>query len=123
MANSVVILTNQPELSYVGTPAKGDGYYGFSDGLHTVSFHAKNMVGRVWLEATLLENPTEDDWFVIEIGDTTPYIEFDHTTITRGITFTGNFVFLRASVDRSYLVSTEYDPAIHGVLDKAVLLI
>jgi hypothetical protein len=123
MANSVVILTNQPELSYVGAPAKGDGYYGFSDGLHTVSFHAKNMVGRVWLEATLLENPTEADWFVIEIGDTTPYFEFDHVTETKGVTFMGNFVFLRASVDRSYLVSTEYDPAVHGVLDKAVLLI
>jgi hypothetical protein len=123
MANSVVILTNQTELSYTGAPAKGDGYYGFSDGLHTVSFHAKNMLGRVWLEATLLENPTEDDWFIIEIGDMTPYLEFDTETITKGVTFTGNFVFLRVSVDRSYLVSTEYDPAVHGVLDKAVLLI
>lgn len=123
MANSVVILTNQTQMSYTGSPAKGDGYYGFSDGLHSVSVHAKSLVARVWLEATLLENPSEDDWFVIEIGKTTPYLEFDGQTITRGVTFTGNFVFLRVSVDRSYLVATEYNPSVHGVLDKAVLLI
>jgi hypothetical protein len=123
MSSSVIILTNQNELSYTGDKAKGDGFYGFSDGLHTVSFHVHDFVGRIWLEATLMEDPTEDDWFVIDLAVSHPYFEYDHDSDTRGSTFTGNFVFLRAHVDRSYLVATEYDPVVHGVLDKVTLVI
>lgn len=123
MANSVVILTNQPEMSYVGEKAKGDGFYGFSDGLHTVSFHVNAFTGRLFLEATLVENPTEDDWFLITLEIDQDYIQFDNETASKGVTFTGNFVYVRASVDRSYLVDQNYNPTLHGVLNKVVLMI
>lgn len=123
MASSVIALTNRNELSYIGPKVKGDGYYGFADGLHTISFHVKNMVGRVWLQASLIDEPTEDDWFNIQLSVQTPYFEYDSESDTRGATFVGNFVWIRIVVDRDYLVSTEYDPAQHGILDKAVLLI
>lgn len=123
MANSVVILTNQPEMSYVGEKAKGDGFYGFSDGLHTVSFHVNAFTGRLFLEATLVENPTEDDWFLITLEIDQDYIQFDNETASKGITFTGNFVYVRASVDRSYLVDQDYNPTLHGVVNKVVLMI
>lgn len=123
MANSVVILTNQPEMSYVGEKAKGDGFYGFSDGLHTVSFHVNAFTGRLFLEATLVENPTEDDWFLITLEIDQDYIQFDNETASKGVTFTGNFVYVRASVDRSYLVDQDYNPTLHGVLNKVVLMI
>lgn len=123
MANSVVILTNQPEMSYVGEKAKGDGFYGFSDGLHTVSFHVNAFTGRLFLEATLVENPTEDDWFLITLEIDQDYIQFDNETASKGVTFTGNFVYIRASVDRSYLVDQNYNPTLHGVLNKVVLMI
>lgn len=123
MASSNIILTNQTEMSYVGDKAKGDGFYGFSDGLHTVSFHVNAFTGRLFLEATLVDDPTENDWFYITLEIDQNYIQFDNETTARGVTFTGNFVYIRASVDRSYLVDQTYDPTLHGVLNKVVLMI
>jgi len=123
MASSTIMLTNQNELSYTGPAAKADGYYGFSDGIHTASFHVKNFTGRIWLQATLVDNPTEDDWFVIQLSVATPYFEYNNESDCRGATFSGNFVYVRTVVDRSTVTETEYDPSVHGILDKAVLLI
>jgi hypothetical protein len=123
MASTTIMLTNQNALTYTGAPTKGDGYYGYADGLHTASFHVRNFVGRIWLQATLVENPTEDDWFNIQLSVAKPYFEFDNESACRGATFTGNFVWVRTIVDRSYLQTTTYDPNMHGILDKAVLLI
>lgn len=123
MSSATIMLTNQNELSYTGGATKGDGYYGFADGLHTASFHVRNFTGRIWLQATLVENPSENDWFSINLTVSKPYFEYDNESDCRGTTFTGNFVYIRTIVDRSYLQSTEYDASIHGILDKAVLLI
>ena len=124
MSSSTIILTNQDELSYTGEKFKGDGYYGYSDGLHTVSFHVNNFIGRLNLQATLVEDPTESDWFNIGLGTTTDYLDYSsQSTATKGVTFTGNFVWLRASVDRSHLTATSYVSLTHGRLEKVVLLI
>ncbi len=120
---SQIILTNKNELSYEGERAQGDGYYGFNDGLHTVSFHMNNFTGRIYLEATLMENPEPSDWFLIEMQTSHPYLQYSNHTGAIGISFTGNFVWLRASVDRTHLAQPAYDVQQHGVLDKAVLLI
>ena len=45
------------------------------------------------------------------------------TTDTVGVTVNGNFVYLRARVDRSHLVATVYNKAQHGSVDKVILLI
>lgn len=124
MANSIIILTNQEKLTYTGAKHKGDGYYGYSDGLHTVSFHVSNFIGRIYLQATLVEVPTEADWFDIELTLTTPYIEFaTQITKTEGASFTGNFVWVRGKVDRDHLVASDYVAATHGRLEKIVLVI
>jgi hypothetical protein len=123
MANSTVILTNKTEMSYTGDKARGDGFYGFSDGLHTISFHVNNYTGRIWLQATLLETPTEADWFDIALSTATQYLQLDGSSITQGATFTGNFVYVRAKIDRTYLVNQSYDTSVHGVVDKIVLMI
>lgn len=123
MANPIIILTNQPELSYTSNPVKGDGYYGYADGLQTMSFHLSNFTGRIYAQATLLEQPEESDWFPIGLDLDTDYLEFDQETKTVGTSFQGNFVYLRVVVDRDYLGDTEYNVSQHGILDKAVLLI
>jgi len=123
MASSTVFLTNKTEMSYTGERARGDGFYGYSDGLHTVSFHVNNFTGRLWLEATLLESPTEDDWFDITLTTSATYLQLDASSITQGATFVGNFVYIRARVDRSYLVNQTYDPSLHGIVNKIVLMI
>jgi len=124
MANTQIVLTNKPELTYTSDKVKGDGYYGYADGLHTMSFHFKNFKGRIFVQATLVAEPTEDDWFPIQLDTNTNYYEYNtQTSGTVGTTFQGNFVWIRAKVDRDYLGDAEYDSTIHGLFDKAVLLI
>ena len=123
MASSTVILTNKAEMSFTGDKARGDGFYGYSDGLHTVSFHVNNFTGRIWLQATLLESPTEADWFNIALSSGSAYLPYDAQSTTYGVTFTGNFVYVRARIDRSYLVDQTYDASTHGVVNKIVLMI
>jgi hypothetical protein len=123
MATSTVLLTNTAEMSYTGVATRGDGFYGYSDGLHTVSVHVNDFTGRIWVQATLVENPTEADWFNIALSATKDFLQLDASTSTQGITFTGNFVYLRAYVDRTYLVDQNYVVATHGVVNKIVLMI
>ena len=102
---------------------KGDGYYGFADGLHTMSFHVVNFTGRIHLEATIVEQPTATDWFPIDLDTITSYLQFTNETTTKGTSFEGNFVYLRVKIDRTHLGAATYDAATHGVLDKVVILI
>jgi len=96
-----------------GEKYKGDGFYGRSDGLHTVQFDLEGFIGRVEIQATLEIDPTEDDWFTVELGtgaqsiDTTgllreqniTYVEYDEsTTISNSYNFTGNYVWVRCHV-------------------------
>jgi hypothetical protein len=90
-------------LDQTGLAIRADGYYGYADGLHTVGFYLKNYIGRIYIDATISDNPGENDWFPIALGD----LEFvDYDSATTGIeTFNivGNFVFLRAKIKRSHL--------------------
>lgn len=124
MANTQIVLTNKPELTYTSDKVKGDGYYGYADGLHTMSFHFKNFKGRIYVQATLVAEPTEADWFSIQLDTNTDYYEYNtQTSGTVGTTFQGNFVWIRAKIDRDYLGDAEYDSTIHGLFDKAIILI
>ena len=51
------------ELDKVGDAVPGDSYYGFTDGIHTVAIYGNNLSGRVKIQGTLAQNPTNDDWF------------------------------------------------------------
>jgi hypothetical protein len=91
------------ELDQVGPATRGDGYYGYADGLHTVGFYLNRFIGRIYVDASLSDNPGDNDWFPIALGDL-EYMDFD--TPTTGIeTFNviGNFVYLRAKIKRSHL--------------------
>ncbi len=95
----------QGTLVYTSIKAKGDGYYGGSDGLHTVMYtYDSNFVGTVTMQATLATAPTEGDWFDIE-GTTKEmttasfnYNEIDVTVQSEYRNFTGNFVWVRGYV-------------------------
>jgi hypothetical protein len=124
MANTQIVLTNKAELTYTSDKVKGDGYYGYADGLHTMSFHFKNFQGRIYCQATLVDTPTEDDWFNIRLDTNTDYYSYTtQSTGTVGTTFQGNFVWLRVKIDRDYIGDATYVSSTHGLFDKAVLLI
>ena len=83
--------------------AKGDGYYGYADGLHTVSWQLTGYTGTITVQATLVEVPATTDWFDITLVDpagTASGTTQTYTTETahKAFNFTGNFVNVRVSV-------------------------
>jgi hypothetical protein len=87
-------------LVYTSQPVQGDGYYGSSDGLHTVMYTANiNFVGTVTMQASLATSPVESDWFTVT-NTTINYTEMNtRTTSTVDyFNFTGNFVWVRGYV-------------------------
>ena len=81
-------------VTITGDKFKGDGYYGWGDGLHTVSYQLTSFVGDIRIQATLAADPIDSDWFDVDgtsIGnDATPL------TTVQIINFIGNFVWVRA---------------------------
>lgn len=104
------------QLNLVGPAVKGDGFYGFSDGIHTISAKLDNFTGRLYIEATLELHPTENDWFPVMLSSLNPYMEYPANPLmptgTQGDTgvdsfvIQGNFVFVRARINRDYVVPT-----------------
>ena len=74
MAQSETILTanthdgDSTVQSITGDKFKGDGYYGRSDGLHTIQVNLSGFLGEVQLQGTLAVDPTADDWFTVRLG-------------------------------------------------------
>jgi len=75
---------------------KGNGYYGYTDGLHTVSYSVSGFVGVLKFQASLATNPTESDWFDVSntsIGDGSNPVNGLYS-----FNFFGNFVWCRAHI-------------------------
>jgi len=77
------------------TKVKGDGYYGYTDGLHTVAYFPSSFVGTIKMQASLATTPTSTDWFDID-GTSMTNAVAGSTAVTYN--FTGNFVWLRVAV-------------------------
>jgi hypothetical protein len=132
---SVLMMANTgTEWNVVGDPVRADAYYGYTDGIHTVQIIYQNFVGGIGIQATLALNPAEEDWFWIRLNPngnvTTPFIPFPldelnptgsngGDTGSLGVTFIGNFVFLRAVVTRDHLDLTGIGE--YGQIDKVLL--
>lgn len=76
----------------VGDKFKGDGYYGRSDGLHTVQYSYAEFSGTISIQATLAVDPVEEDWFTVQTTDA------DQGNKSEIHSFTGNYVWIRATV-------------------------
>lgn len=122
--NSVIILENQTynsESSIIGEKFKGDGYYGRSDGLHSVQIDTDTITAKIKIQATLAVEPADTDWFdvslqttsadIIGYVDTTGAIRSDSvfTSVTvldldtytniELYNFIGNYVWVRAVIE------------------------
>lgn len=97
-SNSENILSNQTHPgdstseSVIGDKFKGDGYYGRSDGLHTVQYNFTGLSGDLFIQGTLALEPTESDWFTVD-----SYMATEETNSVINV-FTGNYVWIRAVV-------------------------
>jgi hypothetical protein len=101
-------------LVYLSEKAKGDGYYGASDGLHTVMYVAdSSFIGSMIIEATLATEPSKVDWFPI-LDTEVFYNEFSErpeSTTTDMRNFVGNFVWVRGrvTIDQGTVLMVQYN--------------
>jgi len=102
--SNVVLMIGDGQRNQLSNPVRGDGYYGYRDGQHTLSTTFSNFQGRIQIEATLDIEPTEADWFPIWLTGTAPYKEYNTPkTGTEAFTFQGNFVLVRFRKEQAYL--------------------
>ena len=98
MANSETILTSNTHAgdsaieTVVGSKFKGDGYYGRSDGFHSVQYTFNGLSGTITIQGTLAIEPVDADWF-----DVHTYTAANKTS-SEIASFTGNYVWIRAKV-------------------------
>lgn len=101
-------------ISLAGDQVRGAGWYGHTTGLHTVAIRVSNFQGRISVQATITTDPGDADWYSV-LPDAAAYIQYPHMdyvipgnqageTSLISFNFTTNAVWLRASVDRSYLI-------------------
>lgn len=104
MANSETILSanahpgDSTNETITGEKFKGDGYYGRSDGFHTVQYNLNSFIGTMAIQATLAVDPTAEDWFIV-YSQSYPVSNDEGTTGSFITNFTGNYVWIRAYVN------------------------
>lgn len=119
------------EMNKYGTSVKGDSYYGYSDGYHTVQVLYNQFVGRLRIQATLSLEPSDSDWFDI-VPSTTAGTEFNSAGYVQfnsnnpadkaeAYTFQGNFTYVRVYMDREHVGDgTTYDSS-YGSISSVIL--
>ncbi len=121
-------------ISVTGPLVRGAGWYGPTNGLHTVAIKVQNFTGRVSVQATIATNPITSDWFTV-LPNNIPYIQYPQPgyivispstgeTSTYGFNFTCSAVWVRAIVDRSYFLPSTVTPmfiSLFGLVDSILL--
>ena len=93
---SETILSNQNHpgdsttQTVTGEKFKGDGYYGRSDGLHTVQYTVSGFQGTIDIQATLSTTPTDADYFVVS---TAQHVSANDSSDNATGSFIYNFTF------------------------------
>jgi hypothetical protein len=88
-------------MTYLSDRVKGDGYYGSSNGIHTVAYTATpTFIGTITMQASLATDPGSNDWFDVN-NTTVTYTVFNNrnTSTVDCYNFTGNFVWVRGRVE------------------------
>ena len=109
------------QVNVVGEKVQGAAFHGISTGNHTIAITNQNFTGRLFVEASLAEDPKEEDWFIIDINPTSTDLFIEYTTSSGVflVNFTGNYIWLRARINRDHLSNPE-DQA-HGAINKILL--
>ncbi len=115
---------------------RGDNYYGYTDGFHTLQVTYSSYVGRLRIQASLVLEPTDSDWFDLVIDSTSGlysgsspwnangYVQFNADAPgdkSEAYSFYGNFAWIRIKVDRSHIGDgTTYDTS-YGQVSRVIL--
>lgn len=107
--------TNQ--MNVVGEKIKAAGYNSSSKLQQSVSIHTNDFVGRVQIQGSLATDPTDQDWFNVDLDPDTDntFVEYPKDPMSHAgpngdtgsdlYEFRVNAVWLRATVSRDYLTS------------------
>lgn len=93
---------NGSSTSFTSDNTKGDGYFGYTDGLHTIGVTTNGFVGTITIQGTLVDNPADSDWFILRDTSGNNIIYGDGSTSLTTSTvdnFIANTVHVRAKVD------------------------
>lgn len=141
---SVTLLgTTYDQINVIGPKQPGAGYNNTVGNNHTVSINLDNFTGRIYIQGSLATDPNPDtDWFNIPIGNGTVYVQFpldpalptgynpqlgypnlgaNGDTGIFAYSFSGNYVWVRAVVDRTYLTPPPTDPYFVGNVSQILL--
>lgn len=141
LRKSILMLTNTgTNWNVIGEKIRADSYYGYTDGLQTVQVVYQNLVGGFGIQATLSLDPKPEDWFWISLNPTgdvmSPFIEYPRDPLaptganggdtgSEAFSFIGNFVYVRAVLNRGYIQPAPTDFTwsswSYGQIDKVLL--
>lgn len=131
--DSVVLLpTTGSNINLIGEKQKGAGYSNFAGASHTISITCNNFVGRIYVEASLEAVPQPQDWFAVPLESNLTYVQFPRIpshptgqiqgdTGTYAFTFYGNYVWVRARLDRTYLNPQPLDTSTVGSITQILM--
>jgi hypothetical protein len=130
---SVTLLdSTTTEINVIGPKQKGAGFSNTIGCNHTVSISLANFIGRIFIEGSLASDPTDDDWFPIKLRGDLDYVQFPlnpnaPTGANNGdsgvvaYSFSGNYIWLRARVNRDYLRPIPQDTLYVGAVRYILL--
>lgn len=97
--------------TYVSSPLPGPGYFDKKNSMVTIAVYGTEYTGEFYIEGTLFDNPTENDWFNIILGTyTEPFYPYDNFTGIDPWTFRSNVKWVRARFTQT-----------SGTLDKVIV--
>jgi len=118
----------QPTVVYVSDPLRIDSWYTSPDHVQTIAIVMSNFKGRISIEASIKTHTLEQDWFPIQLKGQFyidyPVIGYGSETSTKTFNFVGRFVWLRARIDRTYVIpddAMESMVAACGFVDRILL--
>lgn len=137
---SVTLLdTTSGKINVTGEPQRGAGFSNTIGNNHTVSISLNNFIGRIYIEGSIASVPTDADWVPIPLkGDNLPYLQFpvnpakpvgDLSAYGGAVgdsgnfaySFTGNWIWIRARVDRTYISPPPVRDSLVGAVLKILL--
>jgi hypothetical protein len=127
--------TTSGKINVTGIAQKAAGYSNTIGNNHTISISLNDFQGRVYIEGSIATAPSESDWFPIPLVNGSPYLQFPLNPSrptgsptgtgmgtgdsgTLAYSFTGNFIWVRARVDRTYMIPPPVDSDRVGAVTK-----
>ena len=118
---TIIDASTGTNFNFTSPEVRGDAFYGYTDGLHTIALYFVDFTGKVYLEGTLANAPASTDWFPISIQPPTDYMQLTSHTGVVARTFQGNFMFMRVRIDRDYLTPSNNNSLQHGQISQVLL--